>query len=239
MSEKIDILVGYIERWIAASTRRNVSLLSRMTGVPYPTLRRILQKESNPSLENTMALLNTVATLPETIEYFNDNSSIQEFYVRVTSQKEVITDPDLISRLIKRESFWIIVLALTVGATSNRVEKLLGTFGLSEFTSMIEEGFLHEESEEVYRTDSKTLLKFIESKKVGEEAARFIADLPTRHDGMKRFLAYNVTLETFQRLKDRCRDIFTELDDAARNNPGNILIAGSLVLTRVFDDEGV
>ncbi|HYX35755.1 MAG TPA: hypothetical protein VE954_21875 [Oligoflexus sp.] len=238
MSEKIELLAGYIERWIAANSRRNIALLSRLSGVPYPTIRRIMQKESVPNIETAMSILNTVATLQETISYFDDNASIQDFYARVTTNKELVTDPDTIGRLLKRESFWIIVLALTVGATASRVEKLLGTFGLSEFTAMIEEGFLHEESRDVYRTDSQRLLQYIESKKVGEEAAKHIAELPIRHDGLKRFLAFNVNMETFVQMKKKMQDCFAELDEMGRKNPGNMLIAGSFVVTRVFDDEG-
>ncbi len=65
------MLVIYIEKWLRSGARRNIQKLSRMSGVPYPTIRRIIQRESSPSVETAFAILNVIATVPEALGYFS------------------------------------------------------------------------------------------------------------------------------------------------------------------------
>lgn len=230
---KADLLVDYIERWLSSSSRRTIQLLTRLSGVPYPTLRRILQRESVPSVENAMAILNLVSTLDETVAYFEENESIKAFYKRVTD-KSSLAGQDIMARLIGRESFWIMALGLTIGATKPRVEQLLGAFGLAEFEMMIEEGVLIEKTPGVYRVNINQSVLYVESKRIGSEAAKYIAELPPNDQTIKRYMVYNVNSESYERIKNKILDCYMECDHIARTNEGDVMIAASYVATRVM-----
>lgn len=233
MSINAGILVDYIERWLSSSSRRSIQLLTRLSGVPYPTLRRIIQRESVPSVENAMALLNLVANLEETLEYFNGNDSIKAFYKRVT-EKASLAGQDILTRLIGRESFWIIALSLTIGATRSRVEALLGAFGISEFEMMIEEGLLIEKTRNVYRLNIEESILFVESKRIGGEAVKYIAELPPKDQTIKRYMVYNVTQNAYELIQRRMLEAYSECDQLARANEGDLMMAASIVATQVL-----
>lgn len=235
---KIDKLIGYIERWISERPRRSLNLLARLSGVAYPTLRRIAQKESQPTIENALYILNFVATLQETLDYFSDNPSIQAFYGKVTQGKEVLRDTDSLERYLKKEAWWILALALTVGATEENVRSLLGSHGIAELNSLVDEKLIYEERPGLYRSLGTSIANHVESLKFGSTVARHIADLPTKPDSYSRFLCYNVTQEKFRDLKALARDFFLKLDADAQTAPGDEVFAASIVLTRVLDDEG-
>ncbi len=233
MSVKADLLVDYIERWLSGSSRRTIQLLTRLSGVPYPTLRRIIQRESIPSVENAMALLNLVSTLDETIAYFEGNESIKAFYKRVT-EKAGLAGHDIMTRLIGRESFWIMALGLTIGATRQRVETFLGAFGVSEFDMMVEEGVLVEKTPGTYRVNIDESILYVESKRIGSEAAKYIAELPANDLSIKRYLVYNVTNETYEKIRNRMIEAYMECDHLAKTSDGTVMIAASFVATQVM-----
>lgn len=56
MSDLLKELSGHIELWLANRKYANLSVLARISGVSYPTLRRIVQGEMTPSLQTVMQL---------------------------------------------------------------------------------------------------------------------------------------------------------------------------------------
>lgn len=235
--EKLATLIGYIERWLDENARRSLSMLSRYTGIPYPTLRRIVQKESEPSVETALYLLNFVASLQETLEYFGDNAPIKSFYNKVTSGKEIVSDPSVIEKFLKKEACWVTILASTIGATEENVRSLLGSHGIAELNALIEEKFVYEVRPGLFRTDESHFKAHIESIKVGVTVSRFIADLPPKPDSFHRFVACNVTQAGFEQMKIAAKDGFLNMTAGAKDHEGDILVAGTIILTRVLDDE--
>ncbi|HYX32840.1 MAG TPA: hypothetical protein VE954_06980, partial [Oligoflexus sp.] len=235
--QKLETLIAYIDRWLAESPRRSLSLLSRYTGVPYPTLRRVVQKESEPSVETALYLLNFVASLQETLEYFGDNAPIKSFYNKITSGKEIVSDPNVIEKFLKKEACWVTILAATIGATEENVRGLLGSHGIAELNALIEEKFIYEVRPGLFRTNEAHFAAHIESIRVGVSVSRFIADLPPKADSFHRFVTCNVTKEHFERMKRVAQDGFINITADAKDNEGDILVAGTIILTRVLDDE--
>lgn len=56
----IEELQREIEQWMSSRRNGNLSILSRLSGVSYPTLRRIMQAEFTPNLETVMQVISVI-----------------------------------------------------------------------------------------------------------------------------------------------------------------------------------
>src|SRR6478609_6788329 len=102
-----------IDTWLKERSTRNLSLLSRQTGVPYPTLRRVYQQENSPSLETVLSVLNVVASTDATLQFLSRHFSAIGGWVQklVKGLDTQITGEELNEELRDRISFAIITLA--------------------------------------------------------------------------------------------------------------------------------
>lgn len=234
---KLDLIVGWIERWLAANPRRTIQMLSRQTAVPYPTLRRVMQRETFPTTDTAMSLLNIVATLPECMEFFEGNESIQRFYRRV-SANATIAGPDLIEKYLDPDSFWIVNLALCIGATRENVSRLLGASGVEKFDELLTQGILVEQSFGVYGASVENATVFVENKRFGREAVKHVAAIPSEDDPLERVIVYGVSEEGYRGVRQRILDCYRDAASEAEKNPGSIMAAFSFVSKQVTKDGG-
>lgn len=56
----VEELQREIEQWMGSRRNGNLSVLSRLSGVSYPTLRRIMQAEFTPNLETVMQVVSVI-----------------------------------------------------------------------------------------------------------------------------------------------------------------------------------
>lgn len=56
----VEELQREIEQWMSSRRNGNLSVLSRLSGVSYPTLRRIMQAEFTPNLETVMQVVSVI-----------------------------------------------------------------------------------------------------------------------------------------------------------------------------------
>lgn len=56
----VEELQREIDQWMSSRRNGNLSVLSRLTGVSYPTLRRIMQAEFTPNLETVMQVVSVI-----------------------------------------------------------------------------------------------------------------------------------------------------------------------------------
>jgi hypothetical protein len=200
--DKLDLLVTYIERWLSVGSTRNVGMLARLTGITSQTVRRILQKENYPELETALCLLNIVASPDESMGIVSSNASFVEFVKKISAmqnRENVSSAADVVLSLGNRERFWCYMLALTVGVTKDRIEKLCGAYGLFEFEKMIEEKLLFEAVPGEYKPSLEQNLLVIENKDVYSRVPGYISDVAMLHgEGQRLYLIYNVKVWLFQ-----------------------------------------
>ncbi|NRA63845.1 MAG: hypothetical protein HRU19_05145 [Pseudobacteriovorax sp.] len=73
MNHKISIK-DLAQRWVDASPRRDLRMLSRLSKVPYSSIRRMIQGEVATSLENVAAIAEVVATPEEMVSILAQHS---------------------------------------------------------------------------------------------------------------------------------------------------------------------
>lgn len=229
-----NLLASVIERWLQENQKRTIGRLGQITGVDYQVIKRSLQKESIPTPANALALLNTCATIEETLDYFKDNPAILNFQKRIASSWKLCSESEFISKLTSKNSCLIVILALTVGATHESVMELLGRYGLAEFNSLVDDGFLkeHHTKPGVFVVDpDKDLQLRVENIEVGMQVAEVFATIPTNSQSLARFFASSVNLETYQKVKEIEKQAYTDIAELVKNSDGPYVMCGALTLT--------
>ncbi|HYX39810.1 MAG TPA: hypothetical protein VE954_42520 [Oligoflexus sp.] len=235
-SDQTELLAQYIERWLSQSPRRSMQMLSRNSGVPYPTIRRVMQREGEQTLETALSILNLVASLEETLDYLSPVESVRKFYEKVSS-RTTVAKQEMLEKFVGKDSFWVMALALTIGATKARVQNLLGSSGLAVMDDMISEGFLRESEFEIYRANSDCSTYFFHSSKVGRETVRHVNEMPASGRFFEQVVVCNVSEEGLNILMDSLKVAFDTGAEVAKNHEGDILVGFSYVGKEILRSE--
>ncbi|MBC7660050.1 MAG: hypothetical protein H7249_10105 [Chitinophagaceae bacterium] len=141
-----------VDDWLKDRSTRNLSLLSRQSGVPYPTLRRVYQQENSPTLETVLSLLSVVAPGESALGFLNTHFSSVGSWVSklVKGLDSQIPTADIHEELRDRISFAIITLASAQGTTRAIIEKKYGDYGTSKLDKLIEMDAIFEKEARLY-----------------------------------------------------------------------------------------
>lgn len=141
-----------VDDWLKERGTRNLSLLSRQSGVPYPTLRRVYQQENSPSLETVLSLLSVVAPGDNALSFLNKHFSSVGSWVSklVKSLDTQFPSADIHEELRDRISFAIITLASAQGTTRLLIEKKYGEYGLAKLSQLLEMDAIYEKDDRLY-----------------------------------------------------------------------------------------
>jgi hypothetical protein len=236
MSKDVN-LSSLIERWLEQGSKRNIQTLARISGVPYPTIRRILQQESTASLETAIALLNVVATIPETLSYFSDIECANRFFKRFAEYSSPKPEQDLPTHIVDRESFWILMLGLTIGATQSRVKDLLGSYGIATLNRLVEKGIMFEKAPDLFMTKTESAFVHYDNDHLANLVGGFINDMPSEIQPLQRFLVCNVNDEGFAAMRSILKKAFEECQGISRTREGDHVVAFSFTGKHILSKE--
>lgn len=130
-----------IDRWISGKEARNLSMLARLSGVSYSTVRRIMQKESDPSMETALKLADVVMSLPERVEFARVHAPGLVKNIAEISYK---SDDDVMLEYMNKPLYApVIVLAShATGTNQDEVRYWFGDDMVVRFDEMIDAGIL-------------------------------------------------------------------------------------------------
>ena len=145
-------LKNLIEDWLKDRSTRNLSLLSRQSGVPYPTLRRVYQQENSPTLETVLSLLSVVAPGDNALSFLNQHfSSVGSWVSKLVKGLDTqFPTADIHEELRDRISFAIITLASAQGTTRILIEKKFGEYGVAKLNRLLEMDAIYEKDDRLY-----------------------------------------------------------------------------------------
>ena len=238
-TDSIDFLAKKIEEWIAVSPKRNLSSLQRKSGVSYSTLRRVAQRESLPSDSSTLSILYVVASRDEILSYLKDkNPGFYKFYLdTILDQKRTKTEEEISARFSCKNSFICLVLAYTIGATREHVEKLLGSVGTNTLYQLADEGYLKEIGG-VFTPNSQNAHLDVWNQQIYKKVSTLISEISSHTDkGQNLYFFYNVTEEDYSKIKNILAEAVSKAIDIARESNGNLPIMHTTVTTNLLDIE--
>ena len=145
-------LKNLIDAWLKDRSTRNLSLLSRQSGVPYPTLRRVYQQENSPTLETVLALLSVVAPGDNALSFLNLHfSSVGSWVTKLVKGLDTqFPTADINEELRDRISFAIITLASAQGTTRALIEKKFGDYGMAKLDRLLEMDAIFEKDDRLH-----------------------------------------------------------------------------------------
>jgi transcriptional regulator with XRE-family HTH domain len=137
MSELTTSLSKAIREWLAKRDNRNLSMLARLSGVSYPTIRRLAANESEPSAENAAAIAGIVLPKNEAAaligRYF---PGLKKLIFEINF--ETAYDEALKDFMLSRQHFQVILLADSIeGTNHDEVEKKFGEAGVRALREII------------------------------------------------------------------------------------------------------
>jgi hypothetical protein len=152
MSPKFEAVQTAVKRYFERFPRVSIKALSMRTGVPYATLRRILQAEVNDIKDETIfKLIDRVMLREDRMSFIRDH--YPALAKVVAEYPEQGLDDDGSVAMLKKFRYmdphnFIIKLALTTaGTTRDDVQRLTGERGILALEEMVDAGLIIEERE--------------------------------------------------------------------------------------------
>lgn len=159
MSHLTDEIRGVIDRYLSGHRNRSLSSLSRASGVSYTTIRRLYQREGNPTAEPVLKIVDAALNNDEKIEFINRHYpeiavTIKNFnseaYNSTTSRQEALK-----TFYVRDPHNFVLNLAHNdKGTTRSDINSLMGSRGLEALDELIEHDLLEcarQGSEEIFR----------------------------------------------------------------------------------------
>ncbi len=141
-----------VDAWVKDHGRRNLKMLSRLSGVPYTSLRRIVQGEVEPNLDQALSILSFVASGNERMAYleqfFPDSAKMfKSMLGNINSDEKVQSRDAVIERYFEDPEYCeIIELADShQGLAKDRLRNVFGLRGLNKVTQLIDDEILEED----------------------------------------------------------------------------------------------
>ncbi|MFY7928139.1 MAG: hypothetical protein ACOVS5_04640 [Oligoflexus sp.] len=150
MTRKLEAVQAAVKSYFERFPRVSIKALSMRTGVPYATLRRILQNEVNDIKDETIfKLIDRVMLRQERMVFIKDH--YPALAKVIVDYPEHSLDDESAIDLLKRFRYldphnYIIKLALTTSGTSrDDVQRLTGERGIMALEEMLDAGLMVEE----------------------------------------------------------------------------------------------
>ena len=140
-------LAEIIERY-SEIKGNSLTTLSRESGVPYGSVKRISQGETVPEFYNTLKILMVACKqADECFEFIKRHyEDVGDFLSNVNFEPAKKT---LAEALADKVSFYIIHLAVARGTTRGEIAELYGSNGLATLESLLDRGLLSEKNSRI------------------------------------------------------------------------------------------
>ncbi len=150
MVDLTDDLRSAIDRYLDGHRNRSLATLSRASGVSYTTIRRLYQREGNPTAEPVLKIIDAALSNEEKIEFINRHypeiaSTVNRFQASAYSPKSSRQET-LKTFYVRDPHNFILNLAHNdLGTTADTVKRLAGERGLEALDELVEQEILERE----------------------------------------------------------------------------------------------
>src|SRR5438105_1481961 len=111
-----DRLSDAIDQWVQKRKNASLGLLAKLSGVPYPTVRRVAQREFRPTLQNALQIASVVVPADQIIELlgdgYGDSVRIMRDVFSVKKDAKYVEPSISEEALSSKEDFWVYMQSL-------------------------------------------------------------------------------------------------------------------------------
>ncbi|MBM4250755.1 MAG: hypothetical protein FJ146_02165 [Deltaproteobacteria bacterium] len=223
-------LRNVIDRYLNGHRSRSLATLSRASGVSYTTLRRLYQREGNPTAEPVLKIIDVALSTEEKLDFIKryypeiavNLSGIQaDAYLSAAPRQEILK-----AFYVRDPHNYILNLAQNdKGTTRETVQRITGERGLEALDELVEHGIL-----EVERVGGDTVYRL--PAMLSSDCDMALAQMKLSADhfdrsliGTKAARLFHATASIDQRTLERIHDVLSgaikeiiELKDDPRNS---------------------
>lgn len=152
MTRKLEAVQAAVKSYFERFPRVSIKALSMRTGVPYASLRRILQNEVNDIKDETIfKLIDRVMLRQDRMIFIKDHYPALAKVIGDYPEQDL--DDEMAVDLLRRYRYmdphnYIVKLALTSGGTTREdLQRLTGERGLQALEEMLDAGLIQEDRE--------------------------------------------------------------------------------------------
>ncbi|MDQ3231526.1 MAG: hypothetical protein M3Q07_06860 [Pseudobdellovibrionaceae bacterium] len=215
------LLNSYFNRY----PRVTIKALSMRTGVPYATLRRILQSEVNEIKDETVfKLLERVLHKSEQVEFIRSHYPSLVRMISPPSQIKPAIEglSDVLRKFVYLSPHNLIIrLAMTrAGASHEAIERLTGESGLLALDEMIEQGLLEQQGN-VIRAVFSEMDHDATQYQISSDAKNFVRELSSNFSLISH-VCESVTPEALARIVTMSREFLKEIEEIKEGAIGSV-----------------
>lgn len=149
--QMVEEISQLIDRWLAENPRRSLGALAKRASIPYPTLRRIAQKENIPNVSTALPVLRIVATQDECQEFLlNHFPKVGQFVKEFSHRFQTSPAPIELNELVYDRTNFVILTLASEGISRQQLHRALGDVGVAHTDRLLELGVLSEEGDQLY-----------------------------------------------------------------------------------------
>lgn len=225
MGSKSQDIRALIKEWLDEKPARDITLLSRKTGVPYNTLRRIWNAEGEPNCNTALALLSVVGQKEQCYAYLaNHFPDAARFHTREfgeDSSVKVSAYNDSLRPFIEDfTSFFVLNMAYARIANKKGIQAVFGSQGLEKAHALVDAGKLTwDNNDNLVPVDGCDFF-FYENKLDLLKACEHILALSRGNNGFPVSIIGAVTSEELDRIKFLLREFCSAVKDIVMDSKG-------------------
>ncbi len=238
MSRKLEAVQTAVKSYFERFPRVSIKALSMRTGVPYASLRRILQNEVSDIKDETIfKLIDRVMLRPDRMQFIKDHyPSLAKV---IGDYPEQNLDDESSVELLKRYRYmdphnYIIKLSLTTsGTTRDDVQRLTGERGIQALEEMVEAGLILEESEQLRVGGNGFLMLDLDDMlhQVGKDLHYFPRSMVGTPYARIGHMSESVSPEALMKMVEMSGDLLKNVEKIKDTETGNVPFFLDLVVS--------
>ena len=228
-----------VEAYMSRSSVRSVAFVARKSGLPYSTVRRVVQGEGTPTFSTVIAILSVIMDCDGLLEFIQ--KYFPECYEILSltfahGDRPVVYDAKLKQYLHDPLCHHILHLcSCNTGTTVSKVEQMFGELGVRKLQAMIDDGYitldgqelrvgsqgLHPQSPESLLNHIDVLTQIFDARNLGTEAA------------LLAIVSESVSLKGLAQIKEAGLNYSKKVDHVRTTHGGSIPFFIGLIQTMV------
>jgi len=238
MGTKAQDMQNLIEQWMSSKTGRDITLLSRRSGLEYNTVRRIYNG-SNPECQTALAILAVVTDKASALNYLKVHfPQAAAFHEMELTKISAYSDAEKLRPAIEQQlSFVLMNLAYGGQATRQSILKNFGEFGLEAAHDLVNSNCLKWADDKLVPFGEEKFFSY-ENKHDLVSACRHIVELSRSDKGYPVVFIGAITEQESEKVKSLTREFCSAMKEIFLNSKGGEkVVALSNVYLTLFDGE--
>ncbi len=241
MGTKAEDMKAIIKEWLEEKPSRDIALLSRMTNVPYTTLRRIWNEGGEPNCNTTLALFSVIGSKSQCYTYLSNHfPEAARFHNREFAEEIKVTPYTESMRPFLEDflSYFILNLGYAKIATKDGIRAVFGAQGLEKAHALVESGKLVWNGDKLISADGSDFFSY-ENKLDLLKACEHILTLSRGNRGYPVAVVGGLTDEDMDRAKFLTREYCQAIKDlviSSNAKGGKNLVAISMIFAMLENE---